>query len=319
VLGDSLSDVGNAAAAADALLGKPLAPPTVGLCNPADVLAVPRPCEDLFYRKSRVSNGPVAVEALAARLALGELVPSYHLVPNRPAAGTDYAVASAKARGNGAEDLAQQVDRLVLDHDPLAASALYVVMIGGNDAIDAVQTAGHSATPTAAALAVVDSAVAAIGSAVEKLIAFGARHIVVANVPDLGTLPAFSGSAPRAALATAIAAAFDVALEARLAALDAKARAEIADPPVLLRFDLRAALEDAEDATSAAGGNATGACFDSDRYRATAAAERRFAPDCAPPRSGAPPGFDRFVFWDELHPTAATHAMLGAALARVLE
>src|SRR4051812_27841840 len=54
VLGDSLSDVGNAAGVADYVLGKTLAPPTVGLCNPVDVLVLSRGCEDAIYLKSRV-------------------------------------------------------------------------------------------------------------------------------------------------------------------------------------------------------------------------------------------------------------------------
>jgi outer membrane lipase/esterase len=317
VLGDSLSDVGNAAAAADALLGRPVLPPTVGLCNPTDVLAVARACDDLFYGKSRVSNGPVAVEVLATHLGLPALQPSFHLLSNRPAMGTDYAVASAKARENSAKDLAQQVERLVLDHTPLSATALYVVMIGGNDAIDAVQTAGDAAAPSAASLEVVGSAVAAIGAAVERLVAFGARRIVVANVPDLATLPALNGGAARLAVASAITAAFDAALETRLAAIETDTRAKLADPPTLLRFDLRAALHAAQDAIAAAGGDAADACFDSDRYRQTSTAERVFAPGCAP-TAGVPPRFDRFVFWDGLHPTGAAHALLGAALFEVL-
>lgn len=42
VLGDSLSDVGNLAAAADFLLSQTVDPPTVGLCNPFDVFVLLR-------------------------------------------------------------------------------------------------------------------------------------------------------------------------------------------------------------------------------------------------------------------------------------
>jgi hypothetical protein len=66
MLGDSLSDVGNAAAATDYALSLAIDPPTVGLCNPTDVLVTMRRCDDLFFEKSRVSDGPVAVEQLAA-------------------------------------------------------------------------------------------------------------------------------------------------------------------------------------------------------------------------------------------------------------
>src|SRR5690606_34170824 len=66
VLGDSLSDIGNAAGLADYLVDEPSQPEHgVGLCNPADVFLLGRGCADLAYRQSRVSNGPVAVEHLA--------------------------------------------------------------------------------------------------------------------------------------------------------------------------------------------------------------------------------------------------------------
>jgi hypothetical protein len=42
VIGDSLSDVGNAAGLSDYLLGQGVYPPAVGLCNPADVLVAAR-------------------------------------------------------------------------------------------------------------------------------------------------------------------------------------------------------------------------------------------------------------------------------------
>ena len=191
MLGDSLSDVGNAAGAADYLLNLVIDPPTVGLCNAADVLVVPRRCDDLFYRQSRVSDGAVAVERLAAELGLAELEPSLHVVPSRSRTATVYAVASAKARGPGEEDLGRQVDWLLLDHAPLPADAVYVIMIGGNDAIDAMQAdvASPAATPRPSA-AIVTSAVSEIGANVERLLDFGARRLVVANVPDLATLPA---------------------------------------------------------------------------------------------------------------------------------
>jgi phospholipase/lecithinase/hemolysin len=61
------------------------------------------------------------------------------------------------------------------------------------------------------------------------------------------------------------------------------------------------------------GDNATDACFDSDAYRASAVAARSFHPDCAPLPNSAP-RFATFVFWDDVHPTGATHAAIGAAL-----
>jgi phospholipase/lecithinase/hemolysin len=326
VLGDSLSDVANAAGVADYVLGKTLAPPTVGLCNPVDVLVLSRGCEDVIYLKSRVSDGPVAVEHLATGLGLKALGPSFHVVPSRPSIGTDYAVASAKARGGGVEDLGRQVDVLLLDRAPLAAAALFVVIIGGNDALDALRAA-NAGGPTAGAssAAIVTAAVAAIGDSLERLLDSGARRLLVANVPDLAALPsvhetARSSATPAAVLATATAVSddFDRELAARLDVIDAKRAWDSPQPPVIVRFDLRAALTDAQQAVEQVGANATDACFDSDAYRASALAARTFHPDCAPLPGGAP-RFAGFVFWDNVHPTGATHAAVGAALVAEVE
>ena len=322
VLGDSLSDIGNAAAAADYVLNQPIEPPTVGLCNPTEVLALHRGCEDLFYRRSRVSDGPVAVEHLAERLGLAPLRASLHLLPNQAHDGTVYAIASAKAGGVGEWDLHRQVDWLLLGHTPLPADAAYVVMIGGNDAIDALQA--DAATPGSAArarAAIVTAAVDAIAADVARLLDFGARHIVVANVPDLAALPAVrvkaraSGNEAAAlAAASAISAAFNRELDAKLDAIEAGLGRWPPPTPVITRFDLHAALSAAQSALAASGANVVDACFASDVYRDSAAAQRVFHPDCAPVTPDGAPRFAAFAFFDSIHPTGVAHAALGEAL-----
>ena len=318
VLGDSLSDVGNAAGLVDFVLSLSIFPPTVGLCNPIDVLVLlPLPCDNLFYLQSRVSDGPTAVEYLAANFGLAELVPSLHIIPNPPVTGTNYAVASAKAREQGVEDLANQVDTLLLAHgSALPTDTLYVVIIGGNDVIDALQAALEGAMDPQMAAAIVTAAVTAIGTNVERLLDFGARRVVVANVPDLATLPdvrvdamASADEAGWLATASGISDSFNTELDAVLDGIENSGRADLE----LTRFDLRAALSTALDAATANGDNALDACFDSDAYRDSPIADRTFHPDCEPGQDGTP-RFADFVFWDGIHPTGATHAAIGAAL-----
>jgi phospholipase/lecithinase/hemolysin len=321
VLGDSLSDVGNAAAAADYVLNVPIDPPTVGLCNPIEVLALQRRCDDLFYRQSRVSDGPLAVEHLAAGFGLPTLRPSLHLLPNQHRDGTVYAITGATARGVADADLARQVDWLLVDHTPLPPDALYVIMIGGNDAIDALKA--DVASPAAAvkpSAAIVSAAVDGIATQAERLLAFGARRVLVANVPDLATVPAVriaaraSGAEAKGlAAANAISAAFNRELDASLDEIEAAARV-LTPPPVITRFDLYAALSAAQLAVAANGGNAIDACFASDVYRESSTAQRVFHPDCAPVTVDGAPRFAQFAFFDGIHPTGTAHAKIGEAL-----
>ena len=326
VLGDSLSDVGNAAAAIDFFLNFPPYPPTVGLCNPKDVLNFGRSCDQLFYRQSRVSNGPVAVEYLAERLGVGELKPSIHFLTDRPVMGADYAVAGAKAREDRRGDLARQVGMLIFDHsERLPADALYVMMIGGNDAIDALQTAMNgSQDAQQASAAVVTAAVAAIGTNLELLLDKGARRLIVANVPDLAMLPAVRAKARTSAdeadllaTASAITDAFNSELDKRLDEMSKSTRWHSSASPQIIRFDLRAAWDAADADAKAHGKDVVDACFDSTTYRHSDSADRVFNPGCAPAADGIPQ-FSKFAFWDDLHPTAAVHAAIGAALVEAL-
>ena len=321
VLGDSLSDVGNAAAAIDFMLSPRSYPPTVGLCNPHDVLVLKRSCDDLFYRQSRVSNGPVAVEYLAQHFGLGDLEPSLHFLLQRPVVGTDYAVAGAKARGGRQGDLGRQVDVLLRDVAAQGSTdALYVMMIGSNDAIDALQTA-IDGEPNAQerSAAIVTAAVSAIRKSLERLLGAGARRVLIANVPDLAMLPAVrkKGGVDGAGVlhaASAVTDEFDQALDATLDQITGSGQWPSA---LLTRFDLRAVWRAADSAAAAAGKNTVDACFDSEEYRHSATAERDFNAGCAPV-DGGPPRFSDFAFWDDLHPTRAVHAAIGAALIAAL-
>ncbi len=321
VLGDSLSDVGNAAAAADYVLNVPIDPPTVGLCNPIEVLALKRRCDDLFYRQSRVTDGPVAVEHLAEHFRLPALRPSLHLLPNQLRTGTVYAITGAKALGVSNEDLARQVDWLLVDHTPLPPDAVYVIMIGGNDAIAALKAdVAGSAAAVRPSTAFVSAAVDAIGTQLERLLAFGARRVVVANVPDLAAVPAVRAAArargaetAALAAASAISASFNHKLDAELDEVEAAAQ-WLTPTPVITRFDLGAALAAAQLAVAGNGGNAVDACFALDVYRDSGAAQREFHPDCAPVTAQGAPRFTEFAFFDAIHPTGTAHAVIGDRL-----
>src|SRR5690606_24340136 len=114
---------------------------------------------------------------------------------------------------------------------------------------------------------------------VERLLGAGARRIVVANIPDLGHLPAVRSTAQRRNvpletafdIARSITASFNEGLEERLVRLD-----DTYPDADIIRFDLAAALEVGRSEAEAAERNVTDACFDSERYSESLEAVRSF-------------------------------------------
>jgi len=139
----------------------------------------------------RFTNGPVAVEIVAA--ALGHtLTPSLHLAGG---SGNNYAIAGAKAVDDDGDEgtfdinLPTQVNAFLASHSYSAPSdALYMLLIGGNDIRSAREirsAAVFAATPEErqairkAANQSLTAAVASEQAQLLKLIAAGAKHILV--------------------------------------------------------------------------------------------------------------------------------------------
>jgi len=269
IFGDSLSDTGNRAS-----ISLPFVWP---------------------YYKNRVSNGPVAVDQLGARLGL-PVNASLHLVAQ--SGGTNYSVAGAIARGNGSIDLNGQVDAFLIKFANKApAVALYVMMIGANDVRDAIV-----ATSSSAANQMVDSAAARIKVQLERLLQAGARNIAIVNVPDLGVTPEArivsqeNGDPGLIARATQLSVRFNNQLTMRLQQI------ELASGVDLIEFNFFAQFNSTlANSTTLGFTNTTDACFEPGSLS--------FHPDCF-----LGTGFDRFIFFDELHPTSKTHGLIGDAL-----
>ena len=170
VFGDSLSDNGNLAS----VQGPFLDPPSFD---------------------NSFTNGPVAVQLLAQSLGLSANA-SLWLTGTSPPAGTNYAVGGATAvalaqGGFPGINLPQQVAAYSSVSGHADPNALYVLMIGGNDVIDAVASgAGPSAVTDGA-----DQEVMEISTLAKE----GATHFLVVNVPDVGQIPLFKQMAPPSA------------------------------------------------------------------------------------------------------------------------
>ncbi len=304
VFGDSLSDNGNLSMAPGAPAGTP----------------------------SRFTNGPVAVEIVAGALGLA-LTPSDHL--NGGFSGNNFAVAGAKAIDEDGNEqtpdinLPTQVNAfLQINGGQAPADALYVVLIGGNDirAAREIRAATvFASTPEErqairqAANASLTAAVISEQAQIEKLIAAGARHILVSNAPDIGVIPetglvsggllanAQTNSQVRKAtrlpeVTTKLSAKYNRKLARKLARTEHRTGVDI------IEYDLFSFLADQlENAEDFGFTNTTEPCI----YVFSQGGA--INPSCTdfPAATG-------FLFWDEIHPTTAAHQGAGIEIVETL-
>jgi phospholipase/lecithinase/hemolysin len=243
-----------------------------------------------YYFDGRFSNGPNFVETLAQGLGLGPVRPSV-------LGGDDYAYGGALVTGTPPpvglilKDVDDQVTQYLAGHPVGSPTALYLVYAGSNDLV----TDPASGPAAAASLA------ASIG----RLYDAGARSILAPNLPPLGLVPRNNGDPARAAAANGASAQFNAALDAALDGLEAR------HPDLTLyRVDVAGLFADIAANPAAFGlTNVADAAAPGLEPGARSHDTTRIAP-----------GADQYLFWDDLHPTRAGHALLGrAALAAVPE
>lgn len=294
VFGDSLSDGGNSGLVSQQFTGGAFTYP-------------PPP-----YYNGQYSNGPVAVEYLWQAYNPG----STSFTPSL-AGGTNYAIGGATsglANYNSVNPSAPgfvqpaydnlgnnwQLQTFTAQHpvfDP--ATSLFVVWLFPNDLFNYAQTGQLPGTATGSpggagtVEQLIANGVGNILTTVQYLASLGAQHFLVPNMPDLGNTPGYVGT-PGAADMTALSMAFDLYLGQGLTALDAAlTSAEI------VQFDTFGVLNRILANPGAYGFEFTDkACVDN-------------------LASGLcnPGNWDRWVFWDSVHPTTSAHAVLGREFA----
>jgi phospholipase/lecithinase/hemolysin len=230
------------------------------------------------YVNGRASNGPVAVEQLAKDLN---------------AVLTDFAWSGATTGiGNhldggtptsfGVGSLPGMLTSYDLTKGGLntGSGTLFVVWGGPDDLL--------SPSPLdTTTVAVLNRAVGDIDTIVGGLRSQGAQHILVPGMPDLGLTPFFGSNPVSAAQATGAAMYFDAVLQASLASYGAG----------VTYFDTFGFLHQIVANPGAYGfTNVTDMCYDAVAHTL-----------CADP--------GQYLFWDDLHPTAKGHALLGDAFA----
>jgi phospholipase/lecithinase/hemolysin len=210
----------------------------------------------------------------------------------------NYAFGGATARAGGlVPDLSTQVGMYLADENGVAdAAALFAIWIGGNDVRNALEALAVDPTGAASG-AIIESAVTAISQNAWNLWLSGARQFLVLNSADLSMLPAVRAQGPQVqAAARQLSMSFNAGLAIALEQLRALPEIEIHELDV---FNL---LHQVVETPADFGlvnviepcltfGVITGAVCDEPW---------------------------RYLFWDAIHPTTATHAILADAAVALL-
>jgi outer membrane lipase/esterase len=172
--------------------------------------------------------------------------------------------------------LSTELDRFLLTSPTLNPNRLFIIWAGANDYL------GGGVTNPA-------TVVGNISTAVQRLTTAGAQQLIVFNLPDLGKIPAGAANPAQSAALTQLSAAHNNSLRASLQTISQT------NPNVSIIPTDVAALFNAATTNPARFGltNVTQPCLNT----ATGAI-------CANP--------DTYLFWDELHPTAAGHRLISA-------
>jgi phospholipase/lecithinase/hemolysin len=248
------------------------------------------------YSGGRFSNGNVWVQDLAQNLGLPAPKPSL-------AGGTDYAYGGAETGATAVHaanptDLPSQLGQFAASVPTPSPTALYTVWAGSNDVLD---IANSTETP-AQQQATVQQAVTNEVGFIDGLVAHGAKDLVVMSVPDLGVTPYETARPASDATSSALAQTYNTDLGAALQQIMASGAADIDYVNTYALLDTAVSNPATYGFTNVTqpvwNGNLTDA--HSGTLAATGAAQ------------------NGYLFFDDLHPTAAGHALLADAVTQSL-
>ncbi|MBD0387617.1 MAG: SGNH/GDSL hydrolase family protein [Nostoc sp. C3-bin3] len=221
------------------------------------------------YFQGRYSNGRVWIEYLAESLHLS----------SKQTNNFAYGGSTTGSVGNNyVPSLLNQVQSFTQTHQQTNSDALYVLWAGANDYLQGVSSATIP--------------VKNVTTAINSLTDVGAKKILVANLPDLGQLPATKNSTNSVNL-SALTQAHNQGLRRSLKILSQQ------------NSDLEIVILDANTLYRDAIANPAAFNFTnviSPCLSSVGDASRRHR-TCGNP--------DQFLFWDGIHPTAAAHRIIG--------
>ena len=270
--------------------------------------AVPNP---VYYDNGRFQNGPSYIETLGNNLGLN--------IQARMLGGTNYAIGGARTRYHASDvdpvtgppalgntpsplsllgELYWYLSDLSTSGTTPTSDTLFVVWAGANDVADIamIDAMGGAADQYLA------QSIGDMSFIINTLINNGAKNLLIPNIPDLAVTPDMQKLGIDAE-ATAATLAFNEAMDNVLAGYAGLPNVEIT------RFDTFAFVEDvAADPDAFGFTNLTTPCLTNFFVSG--------------PTSSDPVGVctnpDEHVFWDDFHPSAAFHKILGNRMTNAL-
>ena len=252
------------------------------------------------YVGGHFSNGPTWVEDLSGMLGLGPMTPFLG-----PENGDNFAFGGAQTGSTEINppnpsspihiDFPDQINAYDLLNPVPVKDALYTVDIGANDIMNALAAYAGGQIKLPEVDKVVTEAESNTINAVIALFGLGARALLFYEVPNLGLTPRFEGTAFQS-LASSLAESFN------LAVLDGLTQRESQGLKGLKVFTL-----DTYDLLGQITANPL-------QYGFSDVTDPCWTGNFTDPMSGTlcspnQTGQDEFLFWDEVHPTAAGHLL----------
>lgn len=248
------------------------------------------------YSGGRFTNGNVWVQDLSQNLGLPPVAPSLR-------GGTDYAYGGAETGPTAVHaanpfDLPSQLAQFAANVPAPSSNALYTVWAGSNDVLDIA----NSTEIPAQQQATVQQAATNETAVIDGLIAHGAKDLVVMGVTDLSKTPYEMARPASDATSSALAQSFNADLGSALQAIVATGAASI-------DFIDTYGLLDTAVANPAA-------------YNLSNVTQPVWNGNFTDPHSGTlaatGPAQNGYLYFDDLHPTAAGHALLASAVTQTL-
>ena len=248
------------------------------------------------YFNGRFSNGPVWVEYLASDLGL----------TFNPKTNFAYGGATTGFKNIGISSLPglqQQINSFTSAKLYANPNALYIIWAGVNDYLDYFFVTIPDSTPPVTQ--VITQAVYNLSASLTSLAAVGAKNIMVVNLPDLGKFPVIGNNNQVSTLMSTSINIHNSSLTAYLNFLSQQLSPDINIIPLDVNSLVNRIIADPGEFGFT---NVTESCVGNLSVVRINIPPQRVA--CTP---------DKFLFWDQVHPTTATHQLIGELAFSVLK